>query len=188
MAIRIHPATAERWDDLASLFGPRGACEGCWCMWWRVDRKTWDAGRRAGNRKALRRLVEDGTVPGLLAYDGEVPVGWVALAPREDYPRLDRSRNLARVDDAAVWSITCFFVAKDRRGEGLTRRLLAAAVDHVRAHGGRIVEGYPVDPAGPKTDTSVYTGLLSTFEAAGFREVVRRAKARPVVRKRVRPR
>ena len=184
----VHPATPDRWDDLEALFGPRGACAGCWCMWWRLQRKAWDAGKGEGNRKAFRQVVKGGAVPGLLAYDGDTPVGWVALAPRDDYPRLDRSRNLARVDDAEVWSVSCFFVARSHRGRGVSGRLLAAAVDHVRAQGGRIVEAYPVDPAKRTADAFVYTGLLSTFEGAGFAEVARRSPTRPVMRKRLRPR
>ena len=157
-------------------------------MWWRVDRKTWNAGKGEGNRAAFRAVVEGGAVPGLIAYDGEAPVGWVALAPRDDYPRLDRSRNLARVDDAEVWSVSCFFVKRSHRGQGLTGRLLEAALDHVRENGGRLVEAYPVDPAGRAGDAFVYTGLLSTFTRAGFREVARRSPTRPVMRKEVRPR
>src|SRR5690242_855406 len=122
-ALAVHPLTPDRWPDLERLFGPRGACAGCWCMWWRVPRRDWNAGKGEGNRAALEAYVRAGNVPGLLAYDGDVPVGWVALEPRAAYPRLAASRNLAPVDEEAVWSITCFFVARSHRGRGLVRTL-----------------------------------------------------------------
>ena len=122
--LAIHPLTPERWPDLLRLFGPRGACAGCWCTWWKLGRKEFDAGRGGRNRRRLETYVEHGHVPGLLAYDGEEAVGWIAIEPREAYPRLARSRVLAPVDERPVWSITCFFVARPHRGKGITRALI----------------------------------------------------------------
>ena len=182
----VKPVTPARWTDLETLFGPRGACAGCWCMWWRLPRAEWNAGREGGNRRALRRLVVSGGVPGLLAYAGGEPVGWCAIAPRREYPRLARSRTLAPVDDRPVWSVTCFFVRRGWRGRGITRALVGAAVEHVRRRGGRMVEAYPVDPRSATAAAWLYTGLASTFRRAGFREVARRSPTRPIVRKAVR--
>jgi len=145
MAIR--PLTAPRWPDVVRLFGPRGACAGCWCMYWRRPRKEYNAGKGAGNRSAFRRIVKTGEVPGLLAYDGDEPVAWCALARRESYPGLANSRILSPVDDQPVWSVTCLYVRRDYRRAGVTPALLRAAVDHVRRQGGRVVEGYPIEPA-----------------------------------------
>ena len=185
--LEIHPATSDRWKDLEALFGERGACAGCWCMWWRLPRSQWTAGRGAGNRKALRRLVQRDPAPGLIAYAGAEPVGWCALAPRADYTALQRSRVLKPVDDAPVWSVTCFFVRKDWRRRGLTRRLLAAAARFAREHGGRILEGYPTEPSQDAVaDVFVFTGLASAFRAAGFEEVARRSAARPIMRRTLR--
>jgi GNAT superfamily N-acetyltransferase len=181
--IAIHPLTADRWGDFAALFGPRGACGGCWCMWWRLPRSKFNEGKGAGNRRAMKRIVASGAVPGLIAYaDGE-PVGWCAVAPRESYPVLERSRILARIDDEPVWSVVCFFVAKRFRGRGLTAELLRAAVRHAAGRGARIVEGYPVEPRRGRTaDAFVYTGLVSAFRRAGFSEAVRRSPTRPIMR------
>jgi len=192
--LRIVPLTAERWPDLERLFGVRGACGGCWCMWWRLPRREFLAGKvpgagvkGEGNRRAFRRVVEDGEVPGLLAYEGDEPVGWVAVQPRETYPRLDRSRTLARVDDRPVWSITCFYVARSHRRRGVARALAAASLRHARERGARIVEAYPVDSAKRSADPFVYTGPAATFEGLGFREVARRSRTRPILRRAVRP-
>jgi GNAT superfamily N-acetyltransferase len=184
-AVEIHPLTPARWPDLVKLFGPRGACAGCWCMWWRLPRPEFDAGGRDGNRRGLERYTRAGHVPGLLAYEAGEPVGWVAIEPREAYSRLDRSRTLARVDDLPVWSITCFFVARERRGEGLTRALIEAALRHAKTGGARLVEAYPVDHRKEVGDASVYTGAASTFRALGFEEVARRTPTRPIVRRAV---
>ena len=108
----VHPLTAGRWDDLVTLFGPRGACAGCWCMWWRRPAAEFRADKGDGNRRALRRLVDAGDVPGLIAYVGGEPAGWLALAPRECYVRFERSRTLAPGDAEPVWSVTCVFVAR----------------------------------------------------------------------------
>ena len=136
------------------------------------------------NRKDFKRLVDSGKVPGILAYSEGQPIGWFAVAPREGFPRLERSRILSRVDDKPVWSVVCFFVAKPFRGKGVSVRLLSAAVDYVRKQGGRIVEGYPVEPkkGWRSPDPFVYTGLASAFRRAGFVEVIRRSDTRPIMR------
>lgn len=186
-AIRVHPVTPERWPDVETLFGPRGACAGCWCMWWRVRRSEWSEGKGDGNRRALRSLVRRGEPTGLLAYAGADPVGWAALAPREAYPGLERSRTLQRVDDRPVWSVTCFFVARSHRRQGVTVKLLEAAVRHARARGAECIEGYPVEPKKDSVpDVWVFTGLAAAFRKAGFREVARRSETRPIMRRMLR--
>jgi GNAT superfamily N-acetyltransferase len=181
--VAVHPLTPARWPDLVKLFGPRGACGGCWCMWWRLPRAEWEAGKAGGNQHGLESYVRAGHVPGLVAYDRGEPVGWVAVEPRASYPRLARSRTLAPVDDAPVWSITCFFVARPHRGKGLTGALIDAAVRHARAHGAAVVEGYPVELREEVGDAFVYTGAASTFRTRGFEEVLRRSPTRPIVRR-----
>jgi len=156
-------------------------------MWWRLDRKTFDAGKGAKNRRAMKKVVDSGEVPGILIYRGGVPIGWCALAPRERYPRLARSRVLAPVDERPVWSVVCFFVAKPWRRRGITRALLEAAVAWAGEHGARIVEGYPVVARrGAMPDAFAYTGLPGAFERAGFREVARRSETRPIMRREIR--
>jgi GNAT superfamily N-acetyltransferase len=152
-------------------------------MWWRMKRVLFKQNKGEKNRRAFQKIVAAGETPGILAYaDGE-PVGWCALAPREDYPLLENSRVLARIDGEPVWSITCFFVAKPYRGKGVTRQLAKAAVDYARKRGARIIEGYPVDSkTGRMPDPFVYTGLISTFRSAGFEEVLRRSPTRPIMR------
>mgnify|MGYP001765320119 CR=1 FL=1 len=156
-------------------------------MWWRLEKKAFDAGKGARNRRAMKRIVESGEAPGLLAYAGGAPVGWCAVAPRDRYPRLARSRVLAPVDDRPVWSVVCFFVAKPWRRRGVTVALLEAALKFARRRGARILEGYPVAPrAGEIPDAFAYPGLPSAFEQAGFLEVARRSETRPIVRRQIR--
>jgi GNAT superfamily N-acetyltransferase len=182
LKVKFYPLTPERWADFEKLFGPRGACGGCWCMWWRMKRSEFMKQKGEGNRRALKRIVDSGEIPGLLAYFGEEPVGWIAVAPREVFAPLGRSRVLAPIDGEKVWSVVCFFVAKEFRHQGVTTGLLRAAVEHVQKQGGKIVEGYPVEPNKPQPDPFVFTGLVSTFRKVGFTEAARRSPTRPVMR------
>lgn len=187
MRLSFAPLTLDRWPDLEVLFGSRGGCAGCWCMFPRLSRSAWEAGKGDGNKQAFRRMVQAGPPPGILAYRDATPVGWCAIAPRESYPLLARSRVLAPVDDAPVASITCLFVAKSERNRGVSRRLLRAAATHARSLGLRLIEGYPIDKPKGQPDAFVWTGLASAFRAAGFVEVARRSKTRPIMRRAVRP-
>jgi GNAT superfamily N-acetyltransferase len=179
----FHPLTPERWADFETLFGPRGACAGCWCMVWRLRRSIFDSQKGDGNRRAMRALVAAGEVPGILAYADGVPAGWCAVAPRERYSALERSRILKPVDDQPVWSVSCFFIAKPYRNQGVSVQLLKAVVAWVREQGGTVVEGYPVEP---RKDTVpavfAWTGLTSAFRQAGFVECARRSETRPIMR------
>ena len=177
------PLTPATWDDLTTLFGPRGAYAGCWCMWWRLSRAEF-ARRPAGARRdALRALVEAGEVPGILGYlDGE-PVAWCSVGPREQFPSLERSRTLKRVDAEPVRSIVCFFVARAHRGRGLSAALIHAVAGYAASRGATVLEAYPVDPLGGTVEpASAFTGLLPAFLGAGFVEVARRSPRRPIVR------
>lgn len=181
--LEFHPLTPKRWTDLEKLFGERGACGGCWCMWWKLKRSEFMRQRGEANRKALKVIVDSGEIPGIIAYANSEPVGWCAVAPRQAYPALERSRILKRVDDKPVWSVVCFFVAKPFRRKGLTVKLLTAAIEHVRKNGGKIIEGYPVEPKKARMpDPFAYTGLVSAFRKAGFVEVLRRSESRPIMR------
>ena len=179
----VAPVTAKRWDDLATLFGERGASSGCWCMWWRVASKEWERDAGTPNREALAEIVRDGPPPGLLAYYEDRPVGWVAVGPRDQYPRLNRSSKLKPVDDAPVWAVTCFYIDRMFRGTGVAGTLLRAAVEFAAAAGAPALEGFPLDPGdGQVTNSSAFTGLFDMFRAAGFDEIARRG-GRPVMRR-----
>jgi GNAT superfamily N-acetyltransferase len=181
---RWRPVTADRWDDLAALFGARGACAGCWCMYWRLPAGAWEAGKGESNRRALQTLVAADDRPGILGYLGGEPVAWCAVAPRDVYPRLARSRVLKPVDQTPVWSISCLFVRKDRRRQGLSVRMLEAAVGFAGERGATVVEGYPYEPTAERApDAFVWTGLASAYRTAGFTEVARRSPTRPIMRR-----
>lgn len=182
--ITIVPASAERWDDLERLFGARGACGGCWCMWYRLPRAEYERQKGAGNRDALRRLLDGKGPAGVIAYAGGDPVGWCAVAPRSAFPRLERARTLRPIDDQPVWSIVCVFVAAAHRRKGVSVALLEGAAGYAGSLGARIVEGYPVEPRGG-TIPSVFAhpGTPSAFRAAGFTEVARGSPTRPIMRR-----
>ena len=181
--LEFHPLTTERWTHFQSLFGEHGACGGCWCMWWRLTNREFEAQKGETNRRAMRKIVRAGHVPGILAYCDGQPVGWCSVAPRAEFPRLLRSRILRPVDDQPVWSVVCLFVNRTHRRTGIATHLLRAAVLHVRTKGGSIVEGYAVEPKnGNIPDAFAYHGLAASYRHAGFAEVVRRSQTRPIMR------
>ncbi|MFN8474883.1 MAG: GNAT family N-acetyltransferase [Anaerolineae bacterium] len=181
--LEFHPLTPDRWGDFEALFGTRGAYGGCWCMWWRASRKEFEANQGDGNRDAMRAIVERGDIPGILAYADRKAVGWCSVAPRESYAALERSRTLKRRDDAPVWSIVCFYVAKGYRGAGVAEALAGAAVEYVRERGGAVVEAYPTVPrTGSLPPVSSYMGVPSLFERVGFVEVARPSASRAIMR------
>jgi GNAT superfamily N-acetyltransferase len=177
------PLSVENWSDLERLFGVRGACGGCWCTWWLLPRKQYEAQKGEGNKQAMRARVESGEVPGLLGYlDGE-PVAWCAVQPRQAYPTLERSRTLARVDERPVWSVVCLFVARKHRRRGLSVQMLLGAVEYARRQGASVIEGYPVQPRSDRMpDTFAWTGTSAAYRTAGFVEVARRSETRPIMR------
>ena len=185
-SITIHPATPERWKDIETLFGARGACGGCWCMVWRLPRKKWEEGKGPGNKRALKKIVTGGDTPGVIGYVDDEPIAWCAVAPRPVYVALERSRVLKPVDDQPVWSISCLFVSKTYRRRGVSVKMLEGAAAFARDRGASIVEGYPIEPSSGKSpDPFIWTGTPSAFLKAGFREVARRSKTRPIMRRHV---
>lgn len=152
-------------------------------MTWRVQKAIYEKLKGEGNKKALHRLVEKEEPIGVIAFVGDEPAGWCAVAPREKYVRLQSSRVLKPIDDQPVWSVSCFFIAKPFRRKGLSVKLLNASLAYAKKEGAKIVEAYPVEPKDDKMpDVFAWTGILSTFITAGFREEKRHSEARPIVR------
>ncbi len=184
----FRPLTVETWADFERLFGPHG-CGRCWCMWWRTSRREFAEGQLndgAGNREALHRLVDRGQEPGIMAYCQQRAIGWCSVCPREQLAALNRSRVLRPLDDEPVWSIVCFYVARDWRGMGVARALLDASVDHVRSRGGTFVEAYPSVPKGGRAPSgSSYMGTPRMFLEAGFVACAQPSPSKLVLRRRV---
>jgi GNAT superfamily N-acetyltransferase len=184
----IRPLTPELWGDLEAVFNARGCsvAKRCWCMYYRLSGAESNLSNKARglkNRAQLKALVTNGGTPGLIAYRDGVPAGWVSMGPREDYAKLARSPVLRPVDDAPVWSIICFLVPSEFRGQGIARALLDGAIAYARKKGARLIEAYPVDKSGRSPDDSMWFGAKSMFADAGFSEVARRKPQRPIVRR-----
>jgi GNAT superfamily N-acetyltransferase len=171
--IRVKPATPDRWSDAAVLFkgdGPRG----CWCQYWRQSSRGYSAGGPGSGKRRLRAQVDGGPpAPGLIAYEDNVPAGWIGLGPRVSMERLVRSRTIPDIDDVPVWSIVCFKVRVGHRRKGVARALLDAAIDYAAWQGAPALEAYPIDAEGDRLDVAFsYVGFTSMFEAAGFERIV----------------
>jgi ribosomal protein S18 acetylase RimI-like enzyme len=186
--LAIRPLTPSRWRDLETIFNARGCsvARGCWCMCYRRsgDRPPLPKGVTfaQANKRDLKALVDAGEFIGLIAYQGRAPVGWLSLGPRDGYAKLRRSSVMKPVDDQPVWSIICFVVPSEWRGQGVARALLDGAIAFAKRRKVRLLEAYPVDKPARSNDDAMWFGAKSMFDAAGFEEVARRKPARPVVR------
>lgn len=152
-------------------------------MAWRRTAREFREKKGLNNKRALKAVVERGTPPGIIAYAGRQAVGWVSVAPRNEFIRLQSSKVLAPIDDQLVWSVSCFFVRKDFRKHGLTVLLAEAAAEFARKKGAKIVEGYPYDVKENLAPPFVWTGLQASFAKAGYKEVARRSRTRPIMRR-----
>jgi GNAT superfamily N-acetyltransferase len=174
--IVFREATRDTWEDFAGLFESRGGPKSCWCMVWR----SIPAGgkqRDGGSRRAAMKSIVDADVPiGILGYCRGVAIAWCSIAPRSTY------RPLGGVEAAAaetVWSLACFFIKREFRGQGLMNELLRSAIEHAARNGATIVEAYPVDANSPSYR---FMGFIETFNKAGFQEVGRAGQRRHVMR------
>lgn len=181
--MEIRPLTADRLPDLADLFDSNGTTRGCWCMWFVLPRKEFDAGWRGGNRERFAEFAAAGPPAGVLAYEDGRPIGWCAVGPRSRYPRAIGPRSIMRQrdqsEDDAVWLVSCFFVRVGFRRAGVTGELLAAAVDLAAQHGASAVEGFP--KVTPSRDG--FVGYERVFARRGFRVIARPSPTRVVVRR-----
>jgi GNAT superfamily N-acetyltransferase len=189
--ITVRPLQNDDWPIIEELFGDKGACGGCWCMWPRVPKggKTWKEALGAKNRTNFRRLIESGEVHGVLAFHADEPVGWCSFGPRRTFPRLERVRALQRKWDDGTWSIVCFYIPSRWRGRGVATRLLKEATKRAFALGAREVEGYPVVPWDPTTKVPAafaWTGVPALFEEMNYRELPREGATRPIYVKGIR--
>lgn len=179
----IKPLTPDRWDDFEALFGSQGAYGGCWCMWWRLTRREFEQGQGADNRQAMQQIVSSGQIPGLIAYQGDEPCGWVSIAPREQFGSLERSRVLKRVDEEPVWSLVCFYIPRQFRGQNFTEKLIRGAILYVKSKSGKIIEAYPVSSQKANlAPVSSYMGVARVFEKTGFKEMSRPSKSKIIMR------
>lgn len=181
MKLTIRPLTPDLWPALEDLFGKNGASNGCWCMYWRIGSAYYKR-PRVKNKAAFREIVKRGPPPGLLAFDGNVAVGWCQLMPRDALPWLERRQVLQRVDDVPVWSLTCFYVRRGYRKQGVMSALIAAALKAAKRAKAPALEAYPVDTDAPNSTSNVFTGIASTFARAGFKTVACRVPSRPIMR------
>lgn len=188
MKISTRELRKDDWPIIEELFGPRGACGGCWCMAWRSEERGQSYRAQLGepNRKAFRKLVESGAAHGALAFDGDTPVGWCSVGPRSTFPKLQRSRVLQTEWDEHTWSITCFYIRSKYRGHGVGTRLGREATRVAARHGAKIVEAYPAvpyDESKPMPAAFAWTGVPALFERLRFTKLPR--TGRPIYRRKV---
>ena len=157
-------------------------------MFWRLRRVDFAHMTGEARKAALKELTLRQEPPGLLAYHDGQPVAWCSLGPRQDFPALERSRSLKRIDAVPVWSIVCFYVAKPFRRQGLLIGLIRMAAAYARSRGARMLEAYPVDIHSPRLKGLTlhgfhgYMGIATTFEAAGFVQVGRASETQLIMR------
>ena len=153
-------------------------------MWWHLSSKEFEKGQGEGNKNAMKRFVKSGKIPGILGYFDKMAVAWCSVAPREDYASLNRSRVLKPIDDQQVWSMVCFFIAKQFRGQGTLLQLINGAVHFVKSNGGNIIEAYPTVPRGKEMPpVSSFMGIPRVFQKAGFKICAQPSPSKVIMRK-----
>ncbi|NTG48863.1 GNAT family N-acetyltransferase [Agrobacterium rhizogenes] len=186
--LKVLPLTSDRWGDFETLFGPSGACYGCWCTHFRIptsERKTMDGDAK---KAFMQARVVAGPSPGILGYIGERPVAWAQVGPRSELPKWNSPKTVSRpldpadAEDDSVWAVSCFFMNSRDRGKGYSHRMLSEAVNFAKASGARILEGCPIERTKQSKSVGLYVGSLRIFEAAGFSEVAKRKDGRPLMR------
>jgi len=183
-SLKFEPLTKENWNKFVQLFGEKGACGNCWCMYYRLKKSDFQEGKMdEGNKNAMKELVWAGKATGLLGFYEDLPIAWCAFAPREDFLKLSGSRVHKPIDDKFVWSIPCTFIDKKFRKQGVSVELLKGAVNYAKERGIKILEAYPTIPTKEKLpDAFAWIGLYKSFERAGFEIVDRTSKNRTMVR------
>jgi GNAT superfamily N-acetyltransferase len=176
--LEFHPASAKRWDDLAQFFKEHGNTNYCWCQRWRLKSTEYRDLKAVQRRQKLSSLLDAGVPIGVLGYYKGKMAGWCSMAPRETYALLESSTTLKRIDDQPVWSVVCFFIAPEMRGQGFSVQLLKAAVKYAISEGATVIEGYPVEP-----DQSYrFMGSPAMFRQAGFKDAATAKNGRKIVR------
>ncbi len=173
MNLEFVPVTEDCWTDFEEFFECKGGPHYCWCMAWRTNENRRALPGKSGKKASIKRRVHDGVPIGLLAYSGDQPIAWCSVAPRDTYRPLggDETRD-------GVWSITCFFIKRPFRQQGVTSQLLQAAIRYAKEGGAKYVEAYPVDLESPSYR---FMGVKPTFEKAGFQFVHKAGTRRNVM-------
>jgi GNAT superfamily N-acetyltransferase len=172
MAFDVRPADV--FDDVRQVIGPkRPDANVCWCLSYRIPSRLNRELVGPARGEYVAELCRRDRAPGVLAYDGDVPVGWAGVAPRSELNSFARANSkIPHLDDLAVWTVWCLRSRAGHRGRGIARALLAGAVEFARSYGAPVIEGYPVDNRGARVDlTMAYVGTLALFEQAGFSKV-----------------
>lgn len=194
MTVAIVPANEASWEDIQQVFGFRGDAAHCQCQRYKIGVRDWASIPDEARAAMLREQTNcgdpaAGSTTGLVAYlDGE-PVGWCAVEPRVNYPRLLKTRvpwtgrNEDRTDET-VWAVTCFAIRVGYRRQGISGALAAAAVDFARANGARVLEAYAMAtrPGEEITWGELHVGSRNVFADAGFEEVGHPTPRRYVMR------
>jgi len=182
--VKLQPLTEDNWNLFEELMGEKGGCGGCWCMLFRLSSKEFVTNKYEGHKNLMHKIVIGGRPTGMLAIYQKKAVGWMALAPREDYIKIEKSRTLKRIDDKPVWSITCFFVKKEFSKMGLSQKMIQAVIEYAAKNNIKMLEAYPVIPYAEKIPPPfLWVGVLSAFTSNGFTIVQQNGKSKTIVRR-----
>src|SRR5579872_406389 len=136
-----------------------------------------------------KALVRQGRAHAALVFDGPNAVGWCQFGSSEELPNIRSKKTYEEgIRDLPDWRITCFFIDRERRGEGIASFALREALREMTKLGGGKVEAYPEDYTGQKTSNSfLCSGTLGMFDKAGFKKDRKIAMRRWVVVKQLPP-
>lgn len=181
--IRFKSLSTETWLDLQSLFGDKGACGGCWCMYWRLAHKEYEKAKGQSNKLKFFDLVKKGLPLGVLAFQEDVPIGWCSISPKRELVRLEKSRLFKTIEEKPTWSITCLFIHKNHRDKGLSAELILAAAKYAFKNDACIIEAYPIIPKRTRMPSAfAWVGFVNSFIKAGFKKSIQPSENRLIMR------
>jgi ribosomal protein S18 acetylase RimI-like enzyme len=188
-ALTSQPLSSATWPAFARLVEKHnGIFGGCWCISFHLE--PGENKRMAGKYRELKEARgRGGRAHAALVFEGCEAVGWCQFGPTGELPNIRSKKEYEKgLRELPDWRITCFFIDRQRRGEGIASIALREALRYIAQAGGGTVEAYPEDYTGERTSNSfLCSGTLGMFERAGFRKMRKIALRRWVVAKKVPP-
>ena len=174
-AYTIAPLSPETWPAFEALVTRHnGIFGGCWCTWFHDGHPSCEGRGETfeGNRAVKKRLVDEGVARAALVMNGDEAIAWAEFGTPTDLPTIHHKKQYdATKTSDPDYRITCVFIDKRHRREGVSELAIRGALDLIAQAGGGIVESYPHDlteQTKKMSSSFLYNGTRRLYERLGF--------------------